>query len=98
VIKGTMPDYIPLSQRSVAMLRIEATQYRRMAATACMASTQSSLLRLADRIDALADERELKAQHCGGQGVWQVRDSNGVESPARTTGPKPRTPKPAEGC
>jgi hypothetical protein len=61
-----MPDYIPLSQRSIAMLRIEAAQYRRMAATARTASTQGSLLKLADRIDALADERELKPHHCGG--------------------------------
>jgi len=59
-----MPDYVPLSQKSVATLRMEAAQYRRMAATARVADTQSSLLRLADRIDGLADQREHEA--CGG--------------------------------
>jgi hypothetical protein len=51
-------DYIPLSQRSTAQLRAQAEQYRRMAATARMANTENSLLKLAIRLDALADQRE----------------------------------------
>jgi hypothetical protein len=50
-------DYIPLSQRSASQLRAEAEQYRRMAATAA-ADSRNSLLRLAARIDAFADQRE----------------------------------------
>jgi hypothetical protein len=51
-------EYIPLSQRSAAQLRAEAEQYRCMAATA-PAGIQHSLLRLAARIEALADRREV---------------------------------------
>jgi hypothetical protein len=51
-------EYIPLSQRSAALqLRAEAGQYRRMAATA-PADIRDSLLRLAARVEALADRRE----------------------------------------
>ena len=50
-------EYIPLSQRSAAQLRAEAEQYRRMAATA-PADIRDSLLRLAARVEALADRRE----------------------------------------
>jgi hypothetical protein len=52
-----MSNYVPLSQRPVATLRLQAEQYRRMAATATV-ETQISLLRLAARIDALADKRK----------------------------------------
>jgi len=51
-------DYIPLLQRSVVQLRAQAEQYRRMATTARTADTQNSLLRLALRFDALANQRE----------------------------------------
>src|ERR1700761_8377361 len=50
-------EYIPLSQRSAAQLRAEAEQYRRMAATA-PADIRDSLLRLAARVEVLADRRE----------------------------------------
>ena len=60
-----MADYIPLSERPVATLRMQAEQYRRMAATARTAVTQGSLLKLADRIDALADQREREASGDG---------------------------------
>jgi hypothetical protein len=40
---------------------MEAEQYRRMAATARMPETRHSLLKLADRIGALADHREREA-------------------------------------
>ncbi|HTI84757.1 MAG TPA: hypothetical protein VL614_30250 [Acetobacteraceae bacterium] len=49
---------IPPAKRSVAQLREEAEKYRRMAATARMAVALGGLLRLADRLDALADQRE----------------------------------------
>lgn len=53
--------HIALSQRSSAQLRAQADQYRRMAATARMADTEISLLKLAIRFDALADQRECEA-------------------------------------
>jgi hypothetical protein len=49
---------IPPSTRSVAQLREEAEKYRRLAATARTVATLGALLRLADRLDALADWRE----------------------------------------
>jgi len=59
--------HIPLSQRSAAQLRAQAEQYRRMAATARMADTEISLLKLAIRFDALADRREAEAGDNGPQ-------------------------------
>ena len=55
-------DYVPLSRRSSAQLRAEAQDYRRMAATA---RTENSLLKLAIRFDALADQREHEASESG---------------------------------
>ena len=57
--------HIPLSQRSAAQLRAQAEQYRHMAATARMADTEISLLKLAIRFDALADRREAEAGAMG---------------------------------
>jgi hypothetical protein len=54
-------DYVPLAKRPIAMLRAQAATYRRMAATARMVGTQESLLKLADRIDDFADQRERAA-------------------------------------
>jgi len=51
-------DRVPLSERPIAELRAQAAEYRRMAATARHLETQGSLLKLADRMDALADQRE----------------------------------------
>ena len=59
--------HIPLSQRSAAQLRAQAEQYRHMAATARMADTEISLLKLAIRFDALADRREAEAGGSGPQ-------------------------------
>jgi hypothetical protein len=58
-------DYVPLSRRSSAQLRAEAQNYRRMAATARMADTENSLLKLAIRFDALAELREHEASESG---------------------------------
>ena len=51
-------DYVPPSQRPIAELRNRAAEYRRMAETARIKDTAASLLRLADRFDDLADQRE----------------------------------------
>ncbi|HTW71559.1 MAG TPA: hypothetical protein VME47_16850 [Acetobacteraceae bacterium] len=48
----------PLSERSAAELRAQAVEYRRMAETARTPTALSGLLKLADRLDALADQRE----------------------------------------
>ena len=53
-----MADHVPLSERSVAELRGQAAEYRRMAEAARQLATRSGLLKLAARLDALADERE----------------------------------------
>jgi hypothetical protein len=53
-----MKDYVPLSQRPIAELRQRAAEYRRMADTARIEATVDSLLKLADRYDDLADQRE----------------------------------------
>lgn len=47
-----------LSELSVSELRAKATQHRAMAATATTEAVMISLLKLADRFDALADQRE----------------------------------------
>jgi hypothetical protein len=46
------------SQRSVAELREQAAGYRRMAETARVLNTEEALIKIADRFDALADQRE----------------------------------------
>jgi hypothetical protein len=48
----------PLSERSSAELRARAAEYRRMAATARTETVMESLRQLAERFDALADQRE----------------------------------------
>jgi hypothetical protein len=52
------PRIIPLSHRSVAQLRAQAEEYRRMAAGARTPGVQASLWRLAQRIEALVEQRE----------------------------------------
>jgi hypothetical protein len=49
-------DKVPLSQRSAAELHAQADEYRRMAETARTMETFRSLLRLADRFGALAEQ------------------------------------------
>ena len=56
-----------LSQRSVAQLRTQADAYRRMAGTARMVDAAAALLKIAERFDALADQRE-QEQSCGAPG------------------------------
>jgi hypothetical protein len=48
----------PLSEHSVAELRARAAEYRRMAQTARTATVGDSLIKLAERFDALANQRE----------------------------------------
>ena len=55
--------YIPLSHRSVAELRARADEYRIMAATERTGGTKKSLLKLADRLDALAMQRGKGGEH-----------------------------------
>jgi hypothetical protein len=50
-------DRVPLSQRSVAELRAQATGYRRIAERAHTKQAFTTVLRLADRFDALAEQR-----------------------------------------
>jgi (p)ppGpp synthase/HD superfamily hydrolase len=50
-------QFCPLSERPVHQLRAKADEYRQMARTARTADVEASLLRLADRLDALADKR-----------------------------------------
>ena len=47
-----------LTELSVSELRAKATQYRAMAGTATTEAVMTALLRLAERFDALADQRE----------------------------------------
>ena len=51
-------DGTNLTQRSAAQLRTQAATYRRMAQTARMVDAAAALLKVADRFDALADQRE----------------------------------------
>ena len=51
-------EWIPVSQRSVTELRAQASEYRRMAEGARTMDAVTGLLRLADRFDALAEQRE----------------------------------------
>jgi hypothetical protein len=48
----------PLSERSVADLRAEAAEYRRMAETASTQEVMIALRKLADRLDGMAEQRE----------------------------------------
>jgi hypothetical protein len=48
----------PLRELTLAELRVLATNYRAMAATATTALVMGSLVRLADRYEAMANERE----------------------------------------
>jgi hypothetical protein len=57
-----MKNRPPLAKRTIAELRAEAAEYRRMAATARTAEGMASLFRIADRFDALADQREREAR------------------------------------
>ena len=50
----------PLANHSVAELRARAAEYRLLAQTARTASVMDSLRKLAERFDALADQREQK--------------------------------------
>jgi len=55
-----------LSDRSSAELHEQATKYRRMAQTARTMAVMESLYKLADRLDALAAQREREEK--GGAG------------------------------
>jgi hypothetical protein len=48
-----------LTELSVSELRAKATQYRAMAGTATTEAVMTALLRLAERFDALADQRDV---------------------------------------
>ena len=48
----------PLSERSAAELRAQAADYRHMAETARTADVAIGLRKIADRFDAMADQRE----------------------------------------
>ncbi len=52
----------PLSERSVAELRAQAAEYRRMATTATTEQVMRSLRDLADRFDRTADQRDQHAK------------------------------------
>jgi hypothetical protein len=58
VVSLEMERRPPLSQRSSAELRAQAAEYRRLAASARTIATAAALLKIADRYDALADQRE----------------------------------------
>lgn len=59
-----MEKRLPLRLRSLAELRTEAVVYRSMAATARGTDVRAGLLRLADRFDALADQRRNEPVPC----------------------------------
>ncbi len=52
----------PLSERSAAELRKEAAEYRRMADTATTMAVMDGLRKIADRLDALADQKERESR------------------------------------
>ena len=65
-----MEGWLPLRQRPLRALRLQALTYRSMAATARTAEVAMALRRLAARFDALADRREheeLGQVACGGE-------------------------------
>jgi hypothetical protein len=55
---GPDTPWRPLSGRSIADIRAEAAQYRRMAETASTREVMTGLRRLADRLEGMADQRE----------------------------------------
>jgi hypothetical protein len=55
---NSVEDGANLTQQSAAQLRTRAVAYRRMAETARMVDAVAGLLKIADRFDALADQRE----------------------------------------
>jgi hypothetical protein len=58
-----MMDLNHLFQRSVAELREQAAGCRRAAETARMIKVRDALVKIADRFDALADQREQEQLH-----------------------------------
>ncbi len=48
----------PLAELSISQLRARAARYREMAATATTTEVMSGLSKIAERLDALADQRE----------------------------------------
>ncbi len=48
----------PLSERSIAELRAQAAEYRRMAGTARTVAVMRGLYNVADRLEAVAEQRE----------------------------------------
>jgi hypothetical protein len=56
-----MAEWLPPGLRSTPELRAQAVAYRGMAATARTTDVATALLRLADRFDALADQRRERA-------------------------------------
>ena len=74
-------DGTNLTQRSAAQLRTQAATYRRMAQTARMVDAAAALLKVADRFDALADQREQRPPLC--QGASAERGANLKEGSAR---------------
>jgi hypothetical protein len=62
-----MSDLSYLSQRSAAELREQAAGYRCSAKTARTLYVSDALIKIADRLDALADQHE-QEQHSGGAG------------------------------
>ena len=58
-------DRVPLSQHSAAELHAQADEYRRMAEGAHTKQAFTSLLRLADRFDDLAEQRRRNPQPIG---------------------------------
>ena len=60
-----MTEYVPLSRRSVAELRAEATKYREMAAGARTPSALKGLTLLAERLDALVERRTRELAEAG---------------------------------
>jgi hypothetical protein len=74
---------IPLSERSPEALRAQAAEYRQMAATARTAVIVGGLMRLADRVEALADQRERDAKPGGSHDERRRNNSPGHRSDAR---------------
>lgn len=64
-----MKPYRPLSERTPLELRVQAEEYRGMAATARTMEAKTSLESLAVRFDALAEERERKIRDIREAGV-----------------------------
>lgn len=63
-LPGAAPGFSwrPLSARSAAELRTQADDYRRMAETARTPDVAAGLRRIADRFDAMADQRDQAAK------------------------------------